>query len=62
MEKVIRVNSLSSPWGAEDLLAARGCRPDAILIPKVDAPEDIVAVEDALDQTDAPKRGCGFGR
>lgn len=54
MEKVIRINSLSSPWGSEDLLAARGCRPDAILIPKVDAPEDILAVEDALDQTDAP--------
>ncbi|KGF67576.1 ATP-binding protein [Hoeflea sp. BAL378] len=54
MEKIIRINSLGSPWGAEDLLAARGCRPDAILIPKVDAPDDIVAVEDALEQTDAP--------
>jgi len=53
MERVIRINSLSSPWGGEDLLAARGCKPDAILIPKVEAPEDIVAVEDALEQTDA---------
>tara|TARA_R110002020_G_scaffold47752_2_gene136089 strand:- start:1774 stop:2703 length:930 start_codon:yes stop_codon:yes gene_type:complete len=55
MERIIRINSLSSPWGGEDLLAARGCRPDAILIPKVDAPDDIVAVEDALEQTDAPR-------
>lgn len=54
METIIRINTLASPWGGEDLLAARGCKPDAILIPKVDAPEDIVAVEDALDQTDAP--------
>ncbi|MCY0092781.1 HpcH/HpaI aldolase/citrate lyase family protein [Hoeflea ulvae] len=54
METVIRINPLSSPWGGEDLLAARGCKPDAILIPKVDAPDDIVAVEDALEQTDAP--------
>jgi len=54
MERIIRINSLSSPWGAEDLLAARGCRPDAILIPKVDAPDDIAAVEEALEQTDAP--------
>lgn len=54
MEAIIRINMLSSPWGGEDLLAARGCKPDAILIPKVEAPEDIAAVEDALDQTDAP--------
>ncbi|OCW57462.1 HpcH/HpaI aldolase/citrate lyase family protein [Hoeflea olei] len=54
MEKIIRINALTSPWGAEDFLAARGCRPDAILIPKVDAPDDITAVEDVLEQTDAP--------
>jgi len=54
MEKVIRINDLSSPWGGEDLLAARACKPDAILVPKVNAPEDILAVEDALAQTDAP--------
>jgi citrate lyase subunit beta/citryl-CoA lyase len=54
VETVIRINSLSSPWGAEDLLAARGCKPGAILVPKVETPEDIIAVEDALEQTDAP--------
>lgn len=54
METIIRINSLASPWGGEDLLAARGCRPDAILIPKVDEPDDIAAVVDALEQTDAP--------
>ncbi|MDF1608248.1 CoA ester lyase [Hoeflea sp. YIM 152468] len=54
METIVRINTLSSPWGGEDLLAARGCKPDAILIPKVETPEDIVAVEDALAQTDAP--------
>ncbi|WP_299869321.1 CoA ester lyase [uncultured Hoeflea sp.] len=54
MEKIIRINALSSPWAGEDLLAARGCRPDAILVPKVEAPEDITAIEDALEQTDAP--------
>jgi citrate lyase beta subunit len=36
--------------------------PDAILVPKVESPEDIVAVEDALEQTDAPASHCGSGR
>ena len=53
-ETVIRINGLSTPWGEEDLLAARGCRPDAILIPKVDEFDDITTVADALSDTDAP--------
>ena len=52
-ELVIRINALSSEWGTEDLLAARACRPDAILLPKVDGPRDILAADEALDQTDA---------
>lgn len=54
-ECVIRINPLTSEWGTEDLLAARGCLPDAILLPKVDTPRDIHDADDALDQTDAPK-------
>ena len=53
-ERVIRINALSSPWGHEDLLAARACRPDAILLPKVSGPEDIREIEFALAETDAP--------
>ncbi len=53
-ETVIRINGLSTPWGEEDFLAARGCRPDAILIPKVDEFDDITTVADALSETDAP--------
>lgn len=52
-ERVIRINSLAGEWGTEDLLAARACRPDAILLPKVDAPRDILELNDALDETDA---------
>lgn len=52
-ELVIRINALSSEWGTEDLLAARGCRPDAILLPKVESPRDVLDADDALDQTDA---------
>lgn len=53
-EIVIRINPLSSPWGTEDFLAARAIRPDAILVPKVDGPRDILDVDAALDETDAP--------
>jgi citrate lyase subunit beta/citryl-CoA lyase len=50
---VIRINALSGEWGAEDLLAARACRPDAILLPKVDTPRDVLDANDALDEMDA---------
>lgn len=53
-ETVIRINALSSEWGTEDLLAARACKPDAILLPKVDGPADVQDANDALDETDAP--------
>jgi len=50
---VIRVNAASSPWGAEDLAAAAALAPDAILLPKVDGPKDVLAADDLLDSLDA---------
>jgi citrate lyase subunit beta / citryl-CoA lyase len=50
----IRINSLQSEWGIEDFLAARACKPGAIVLPKVETPQDIMAVSDALAETDAP--------
>jgi citrate lyase subunit beta/citryl-CoA lyase len=52
-ERVIRINPLASEWGTEDLLAACACRPDAILISKVNTPRDIQDVDEALDDADA---------
>lgn len=52
-ECVIRINSLDSSWGTEDLLAARACGPDAILLPKVNRAADIRTAAEALDETDA---------
>ena len=54
-ECVIRINALAGPWGTEDLLAARACMPDAILLPKVDDAGDIRAAAEALAETDAPQ-------
>jgi len=52
-ERVIRINPLASEWGTEDLLAACACRPDAILVPKVNTPRDIQDLDEALDDADA---------
>ncbi|MBV9701600.1 MAG: CoA ester lyase [Methylobacteriaceae bacterium] len=41
-ELVVRVNALDTPWGAADLAALGGRQPDAILVPKISRPDDIV--------------------
>jgi citrate lyase subunit beta/citryl-CoA lyase len=47
-EVVIRVNGLSTPWGADDLAAAAQAGPDAVLVPKVNSPADVEAYDRAL--------------
>lgn len=51
-EIMIRINSLSSSWGDEDLIAARAIMPSAILLPKVSEADDIIEVNDALVEMD----------
>ncbi len=48
-EIIVRINAMSSEWGADDLAAAREARPDGILLPKVETPRDILEVNDQLD-------------
>jgi citrate lyase subunit beta/citryl-CoA lyase len=50
-EVVIRVNALSTAWGAADLTAAAAANPDAILIPKVSKPQDLADIETHLTGT-----------
>jgi citrate lyase subunit beta/citryl-CoA lyase len=47
-ELAIRVNGLNTPWGADDLAAAAEAGPDAILVPKVSKPADIVEYDGRL--------------
>lgn len=54
-EVLIRMNLLSTEWGAEDLLAIRAIMPSAIVLPKVSEPDDIIEVNDALSEMDAPQ-------
>ncbi|MHB2267496.1 HpcH/HpaI aldolase/citrate lyase family protein [Aliihoeflea sp. PC F10.4] len=49
-ETVIRINALSSEWGRDDLKAVREAKPDAILLPKVDGPRDILEADRMLDR------------
>ena len=47
-EIAIRANGLDTPWGAADLAAIAGSNADAVLVPKVNGPDDIFAYQDAL--------------
>lgn len=54
-EIIIRINPLSTPDGKADLQLVLSCRPDAILLPKVEQPADIHDVADLLAEADAPE-------
>jgi len=53
-EIVIRVNALDTPWGADDLKAAASVKADAILVPKVSRPGDMVSAAKLLRANAAP--------
>ena len=53
-ETVVRINPLSGEWGADDLKMVGELEPDAILLPKVDTPRDILEAGDALDEAFVP--------
>jgi citrate lyase subunit beta/citryl-CoA lyase len=48
-EVIIRVNSLTSPWGAQDLEATVDAGPDGILFPKISSAEEVLAASEAMD-------------
>lgn len=54
-EFVVRINSLASEWGADDLAAASQWAVDGVLLPKVDTARDILEANDVLDDLDAPE-------
>jgi citrate lyase subunit beta/citryl-CoA lyase len=53
-ELIIRINPLSSDWGADDLALAASLEPGGILLPKADTPRDILEAGDALDDEAVP--------
>jgi citrate lyase subunit beta / citryl-CoA lyase len=55
-EVVIRVNGPHTPWGPDDLAAAAAAGPDAILLPKVDGPGEIMVAARIMRENGAPDR------
>lgn len=45
----VRVNPLDSPMGLEDVVAVVSAKPDGILLPKCDGPEDVARLSHYLD-------------
>jgi citrate lyase beta subunit len=51
-ERLVRVNALDTPWGRADLEALRAAAvvPDAVIVPKVDRPEQVIEVATVLER------------
>lgn len=47
--RLVRINGADTVWGAEDLQAMAATDADAILLPKVNTPDDVAAVAQVLD-------------
>ena len=52
-EVAIRANGLDTPWGEKDMAAIAQSAADAVLVPKVSTPDDILRYEAALADTSA---------
>ena len=52
-ELTIRCNGLDTQWGADDVAAAAGARPAAVVIPKVDSVDGVDRVAALLDSAGA---------
>lgn len=47
-ERIVRVNGLKTPWGADDLAAVARFEIDGVLLPKIETPEEVDACTKAL--------------
>ena len=55
-ELAIRVNSIGTAWHDDDIAAAAGAGPDAILVPKVESAEQVRRLVAAIEAAGAPDR------
>lgn len=52
-ERIVRVNAADTQWGEADILAGAKIGADAVLLPKVERPQDVIDVANLLDGSDA---------
>lgn len=52
----VRINPLQSQWGTEDLIVALALRPQAVVLPKAEMPQDVIALSEAFNEFDLPER------
>ena len=55
-ELVLRVNGLGTPWFEDDFAAAVAAAPDAVLVPKIETPAELVQIAGKLQQLRAAER------
>lgn len=53
-EVVVRINGLDTEWGGEDMATTAACGADALLVPKITSPADIVTAGDLMADYKAP--------
>ncbi len=47
--RALRINAADTHWHAQDVAAVASCRPDAVVLPKVESADDVRALSRALD-------------
>ncbi|MGU3574453.1 HpcH/HpaI aldolase/citrate lyase family protein [Brucellaceae bacterium C25G] len=52
-ERIIRINAVESAFGDDDVVMASLAHVDAVLVPKVERPQDVIDVARKLDKNDA---------
>jgi len=53
-ELIVRVNALATPWGRDDISAVAASGADAVLVPKIQSRDEVLAVVEALREAGAP--------
>ncbi|MRN77947.1 CoA ester lyase [Brucella sp. 10RB9210] len=52
-ERIVRVNAAETPWGRDDVAAVAKMAVNAVLLPKVERPQDVIEAANHLDRQDA---------